>query len=94
VLSQRPLENTTQDRELLEKCLELFEVMEKRCHIASILLYVLVTLGSTGAYPSPSAVIGGIFREPNFNPLGPYAKRGEGGKGWVVNAGKYEYHEQ
>jgi len=32
------------------------------------------------------AIIGGIVREPNFNPLGPYARRGEGGKGWVVNA--------
>jgi len=86
VLSQRPLEDTTQDKELLEKCLELFQVMEKRCHMASVLLYVRATPGPTSAHSSSSAIIGGIVREPNFNPLGPYAKRGEGGKGWVVNA--------
>lgn len=87
VLSQRPLEDTTQDRELLEKCLELFQVMEKRCHMASVLLYVRATqAGPTSVHSSFSAIIGGIVREPNFNPLGPYAKRGEDGRGWVVNA--------
>ena len=82
------MEDTTQDRELLEKCLELFEIMEKRCHTASIVLYVRSPPGSTGSYSFPSSIMGGIIREPNFNPLGPHAKRGEGGKGWVVNASK------
>ena len=68
--------------------MEMFEMMEKRCPTAGILLYVRVTPGPTGAYPSPSSIIGGIVREPNFHPLGPHAKRGEGGKGWVVNAKK------
>lgn len=86
VLSQRPLEDTTQDRELLEKCLELFGIMEKRCHTASILLYVQALPGPTNAYSSTSSIIGGIVREPNFNPLGPHARRDKGGKGWVVNA--------
>lgn len=46
VLSQRPLEDTAQDGELLKKCLELFEVVEKRGHMASVLLCVRVPPGS------------------------------------------------
>ena len=88
MLSQRPLEDTTQDRELLEKCLELFEIMEKRCHTASVLLYVRALPVPASAYSSSSSIIGGIVREPNFNPLGPQARRDKGGKGWVVNPSK------
>ena len=88
MLSRRPLEDTTQDKELLEKCLELFEVMEGRCHTASILLYVRAPPRRTGAYSPTSSIIGGFIREPSFDLPGPYAKRGEGGKGWVVSSSK------
>ena len=93
VLSRRPLEDTTRDRELLEKCLELFEVMEKRGHTESILLCVLAPPGLTGSYSSSSSIIGGIIRDPNFDPLGPNAGRGEGGRSnLVVNAKKSRQH--
>lgn len=88
ILSQRPLEDTTQDRELLEKCLKLFEIMEKRCHTASILSYARAIRGHTGAHSSSSHIIGGMVREPNFSPLGPHARRCEGGRNWVVNVGR------
>lgn len=88
VLSQRPLQDTTQDRELLEKCLELFGIMEKRCHLARMLLYVVAIPGHTSADRTSSSIIGGIVSEPNFSPLGPHARRYEGSKSWVVNASK------
>ena len=88
VLSQRPLEDTTRDRELLEKCLELFELMEKRGHSASMLLYVRAPPGSTRPYPPSSSVIAGVIRDPDFDPL-PDGGLGEGGRSnLVVNTKK------
>jgi hypothetical protein len=84
VLSQRPLEDTTQDRESLNKCLELFEIMEKKYHTASVLLYVGALHVHTSAHLTSSSIIAGIVREPDFNPLGPRAREREGGHGWVV----------
>jgi len=92
MLSQRPLEDTAQDRELLEKCLELFEIIEWRCHTASVLAYVKPPAGSTRPHPTSSTVIDGILHPPNLNHPGPNTGKGEGGKGLVVNASKSAHH--
>ena len=52
----------------------------------------LSALLSTGSHSTSSTVIEGILHQPNFNPLGPHAGKGEGGKGRVANANKSAHH--
>ena len=47
-----------------------------------------VPAGSTRSHSTSSTAIEGILRQPNFNPPGPHAGKGEGGKGLVANASK------